>query len=923
MKKKTKSKLRAVDFLVILICLLFFSGFIFLFYKDLTHFTKRSDKIQVADVQWRERVVQRKFNDRVVWELLAPGAPLYDEDTVRTSELSKTSIRFGAVDESVDLDIFENTLIQIFTDDEGALQINLSGGDIKVDSSAGASSFAIKMADGTMVKVLGGSSVSAGSDSNLGRSSIDVSNGQAELTTTDGSEISLGTGESVSVDEDGVQKNPLTVTSIPKNLSLISYEEKSESVLLEWKKSPSAEKSKVTVMTSRTKDFSTIEETFVVEDLDHISLDPGDKTLYWRVFTEDSSEKPAEGKISVNKIKPVEVSYPRNSADLEYRNAPEPIRFKWTGNPLAEGYTITVSKNPDLSEPLVSTKVYGQSFQSESLPEGFYYWKVSPWYSGKEDSKGESSLASFTVEKDTSEDIPKLSVPASNAKIEYGEKIPITFIWNSETKNDESVLIVARDSDFKDIIIEEKLDLQRKISDFDGSDLPPGKYFWKVSRSDSGKILESEKRSFEIVTPKKEGLKLLYPPEDFGVERERLASLNFMWKLPGKTGTSTLQISQSKDFSSLDFESRTEKSSETGIVLNEGVWWWRVSSSDGSSSDSTAARKITVLGKLKAPVLESPMETQEILIYNSSPVKFKWKKVDGADYYNLKVLDSSGKEVLHYKTTENEISRGTFAQGSYKWQVQAISSEKENLPLRMSTFSSGNFSLRVPSPVELISPAPSASIAGLTALRENTIFSWKKSGEAVSYQLILRKLNSDGSSRIVEQKSSTGSSVSIPRLTSGTYLWKIKASTAEGIPLDSSERRFVVERLPDLATPVLTSPAGGFVIGPDYLRENRSINFKWNSVPGASSYSFNLYKKTSDGKNLAVVSRKNLKSNRFELSDLSILDIGSFSWSVTAFSYASDGYEERRSKSGSSSFKIDFTLPEKVETITQGVIYVE
>ncbi|MBQ2081586.1 MAG: hypothetical protein II461_07480, partial [Treponema sp.] len=85
MKKKTKSKLRAVDFLVIFLCLLFFSGFIFLFYKDLTHFTRRSDKTQVATVQWRDRVVQRKFNDRVVWELLAPDAPLYDEDTVRTS----------------------------------------------------------------------------------------------------------------------------------------------------------------------------------------------------------------------------------------------------------------------------------------------------------------------------------------------------------------------------------------------------------------------------------------------------------------------------------------------------------------------------------------------------------------------------------------------------------------------------------------------------------------------------------------------------------------------------------------------------------------------------------------------------------------------------------------------------------------------
>ncbi|MBP5174857.1 MAG: hypothetical protein ILP07_02955 [Treponema sp.] len=925
MKKKTKSKLRAADFLVIFLCLLFFSGFIFLFYKDLTHFTRRSDKTQVATVQWRDRVVQRKFNDRVVWELLAPDAPLYDEDTVRTSELSKTGIRFGSGDECVELSIFENTLVQIFTTEEGELQINLSGGDIKVDSTAGASQFAIKMADGSTVKVMGGSSVSAGSNPELGRSTVDVANGQAELSAADGSQVSLGTGESVSVDEDGIQQRPLTVVSIPKDLNVITHNETANPVTLEWRTIPSAEGSKVTIQTSRTKDFSVIEEILVVDDINHISLDPGDKTLYWRVYTESGKDSPAEGKITVNRINPVAVSYPRNSADLEYRASPEPVRFKWDGNPLAEGYTLTVSKNQDLSEPLVNTRVTGESFQSEALPEGFYYWKVTPWYSGKIDTEGESPLASFSVEKDTSEDTPLLSVPATNAKFDHGSEIPITFIWHSEERNTQSLLSIARDKDFNDIVLEEKIDMQRLSTSFDGSSLPPGTYYWKVSREDSGKKLESEMRSFQIVTPQKEEMKLLYPPDDFGVESEKIADLNFMWKLPeqSEATSSTIQISSSKDFSSVVKEVRTDKLSEKGLDLKEGIWYWRVATTSDGKTEFSPARKIQILGKLSAPEVESSTSVQEILTNGSSPAKFSWEKVEDADYYILKVYDADGKKVLETKTDKTSISQGSFTNGTYTWQVQAVSAEKENYPVRMSGISKGSFSVRSPDPINLISPATGISIAGLTALRNDTTFTWKKSADAVSYQLVLSKLNSDGSTRVVEQKNTKGDSASISRLTSGTYTWKVKASTSDGVPISSEERRFVIERLPELPAPTLTSPQKGFLIGPDFLRENRSITFAWNKVSGATVYSFNLYKKTADGKNQAILTRRNLKQNKVELTDFSILDIGTFTWTVTAYSYASDGYEERRSQSSSSSFKIDFSLPEKVETITQGVIYVE
>ena len=77
----------------------------------------------------------------------------------------------------------------------------------------------------------------------------------------------------------------------------------------------------------------------------------------------------------------------------------------------------------------------------------------------------------------------------------------------------------------------------------------------------------------------------------------------------------------------------------------------------------------------------------------------------------------------------------------------------------------------------------------------------------------------------------------------------------------------------------------------------------------------------NNGSYRQVYSQSGIKQNEIRVKDLSVLDVGTFEWRVTAYSHAKDGFEEQKSKAVSSRFKIEFTLPSKVKTTDPGVMY--
>ena len=165
--------------------------------------------------------------------------------------------------------------------------------------------------------------------------------------------------------------------------------------------------------------------------------------------------------------------------------------------------------------------------------------------------------------------------------------------------------------------------------------------------------------------------------------------------------------------------------------------------------------------------------------------------------------------------------------------------------------------------------------------------------------------------------------VSLSRLTEGRYRWNVSASGEKGIALDSSSETFVIRPVPLLENAALSEPSNNLKMDAAYLKAHRNLSFKWKKVAGATDYDFAIYQVLANGTYKRVYAQSKVKQTEVRIKDLSIFDVGTFEWRVTAYSHAKDGYEEQHSNAASARFRIDFGLPAKVKTGDPGTMYGE
>lgn len=937
MQKKTRFKSPLRDALVISFCLSCAALFLFLFWRDLNSSTTRNDKTRIATISFKNRIAQRKFSDRVVWERVNQNSPVYDGDIIRTADLAQATLHF---EDGTSLDLYENTMIQIAYSKDGGLQISVDGGDVQVESAKD-SSVALVLDDGSKITVDAGASLAAKSDA-MGARSVEVKSGTASVVTEAGAVAALVTGESVSVDKSGeIQKRPVTVTSIPKELKILHLYGGSERavsgaesvpVQLAWNV---AEALPVTVELSRKKDFSELLFTDTVSQK-NTELTLSDGAFYWRVYTEDSPELGASGRISVERLESLSLIAPGELSDFRYRVKTPRIHFRWSGNDFAQSYTLTVSDTPDMRSVVYQVQTNDTFCLLDTLPEGSYFWQVSPEYSLQHVGTGESAVHAFSVVKNDALSAPELTIPADGARIVRRGDVNQTFMWKSELKDALYELVVSRDADFTDIALKRETALLRLSEKIDADTLPDGSYYWKIvrralSESDRADDLapESAVRAFSIEPYIPQENKLLFPPDGYSAEMAKLSDTSFMWKLSDdapREAVSVIQIAKNADFSAMQLERTQSRTSLENLLLAPGTYWWRVGlkNADGSVEGLTASRSFTVLKELVRPVITEPRADESVLSYNGSPVSVRWNAVDGADYYDVRVLSKDGSLIENRQQEHTNSCSLVLSPESYTVRVQPIAAETETSALRVGEGAAVSFSVREPERITGVFPAQDAHVAGLTALRTDTAFRWKSGRDkASSYNFVLYKLQHDGSLREVERIENAVSALSLPRLTAGSYRWRVLASTKDGFPLDSALSSFTIDGVIPLTRPVLTSPANKLVMDFAYLRKNRTITFSWLPVSGATDYTFVLYKKDAGGTLTAVSTERLLSSPQVKLKKLSMLDVGDFVWTVTAFSHAKDGFEEQRSEAVSGEFRVSFDRPKKIETIKPERMYAD
>ena len=139
MKKKTKSIF--CNILFVLVCFLICALSLIYFFLDLNKTLSRNEK-EIAIIQFKERVAQRKFSDSVIWDRLKQKSPLYNEDVVRTESDAEAVIYFN---NNAVVDLGSSTMIQVFKEKDGDLKLSVSSGNVEINTKESSSDFKIDL----------------------------------------------------------------------------------------------------------------------------------------------------------------------------------------------------------------------------------------------------------------------------------------------------------------------------------------------------------------------------------------------------------------------------------------------------------------------------------------------------------------------------------------------------------------------------------------------------------------------------------------------------------------------------------------------------------------------------------------------------------------------------------------------------------
>jgi hypothetical protein len=335
------------------------------------------------------------------------------------------------------------------------------------------------------------------------------------------------------------------------------------------------------------------------------------------------------------------------------------------------------------------------------------------------------------------------------------------------------------------------------------------------------------------------------------------------------------------------------------------------------------------------PQLISPPEETVIRYRDELPLmRFQWPERKEASSYLLEISKTPD-------FSENPISKQVdslffietnLGQGTWYWRVLPVFPNTYEGRAAYSSVSSFHIEhvtsmvveqvieppvqeepVVIPQPeIRLLSPNNGARLAGLAALRNQTVFSWEYDGEITQSRFILSRNSNPLQGRPQVERINPGRRISLNRLEQGNWYWIVEVESAGG-QIVSQVRQFQVLAIPTLPAPGNRRPANGQSIGIDDLREQRTIVFSWSAVQGANAYIFTLYQVT-DGRRLRVTGTDQpVNRTSWTLDNLNMLDRGNFIWQVEAVNTAG-GNIDQRGRQGENTFIIDIPRPKQVLT---------
>ena len=405
--------------------------------------------------------------------------------------------------------------------------------------------------------------------------------------------------------------------------------------------------------------------------------------------------------------------------------------------------------------------------------------------------------------------------------------------------------------------------------------------------------------------------------------------VNFAWNRLNLSANEAILMEIAHDRNFTQIVNTIDNLANSAIVpFDTGIWYWRLR----GAGIVLSTGRLTVADSM-GPQLLSPVTDSLFRFQGDYPrLRFQWAETPHASSYLVEVCRTPQfiNPDISRETSAVFIVDSSLTARTWYWRVTPIFPPVYLGAASASPFASFDLEYGspqgfvlpqvVPPELRLLSPAHGASLAGLTALRQPTEFSWEFDGELSWSRFVLSRSPNPLAGQPVVQILNPGRTVRVNSILEGNWYWTVEGETTTGIAVRAEQPKLLrVQPIPLLAEPANRLPVTGHIIGIPQLRVSREIDFRWSAVSGANAYIFTLQQDI--GGRRQTIRTATVTGTNWRLDNINVLYPGNFFWRVEAVNRNAAGVIQQRGRVGENAFVLNVPAPGPVFLEDPGVLY--
>ncbi len=388
--------------------------------------------------------IQRRPATRLLWQLVSQGDPLYNGESVRTSQLGEVRIQFR---DGKEIDLEPESLM-VLSAAKGTISLDLLEGGLFVDSqNKGAGEeqeqLVLKSAAGSIDLSKARASITKGSGPSV---DVQVLEGSAAIKDQQGNSRTIQQGAASQLGANTADRKFDITAHSPKAGDKIYLDpEGSLETFFQWAPLPKDSRVHLLMGSSR-RQLKKLAEANGRDKRLSVKVNFGKN--FWQLVAIDPATQKIVGQTNIMRTEwapryPPTVLFPFHQASVKASGLKVPIILQWQSGDLKPRVVVELSENPGLAQPILKRPVDGsESLATPPLAPGAYYWRLSAFYP---DSARPfvGRINTFTITKDETKPIEapppptpqplaiQWTVPEELTRQMFVEKPTLDLSWSS------------------------------------------------------------------------------------------------------------------------------------------------------------------------------------------------------------------------------------------------------------------------------------------------------------------------------------------------------------------------------------------------------------------------------------------------------------------------------------------------------------